>query len=51
MSTWTAVADRSAVEPEAPIAVKVGETDIGLYDVERRGVRDRGDLPARPAPS
>jgi nitrite reductase/ring-hydroxylating ferredoxin subunit len=34
MSTWTAVADRSAVEPEAPIAVKVGDADIGLYDVE-----------------
>jgi nitrite reductase/ring-hydroxylating ferredoxin subunit len=34
MSSWTAVADRSAVEPEAPVAVKVGEQDIGLYDVD-----------------
>jgi nitrite reductase/ring-hydroxylating ferredoxin subunit len=33
MSTWTTVVDRSAVEPESPIAVRVGNADIGLYDV------------------
>lgn len=33
MSTWTAVADRNAVQPEAPVAVTVGQQAIGLYDV------------------
>ena len=34
MTTWTAVGERSAVEPESPLGVKVGDTDIGIYDVD-----------------
>jgi 3-phenylpropionate/trans-cinnamate dioxygenase ferredoxin component len=33
MSEWTSVADRSAVEPEAPLGVIVNGTEIGVYDV------------------
>jgi nitrite reductase/ring-hydroxylating ferredoxin subunit len=34
MSEWTAVATRDQVEPDNPLGVKVGEAEIGLYDVE-----------------
>ncbi len=34
METWTDVAARNEVEPDNPLAVKVGELDVGLFDVD-----------------
>jgi nitrite reductase/ring-hydroxylating ferredoxin subunit len=33
MSDWTDVAARDAIEPDAPLGVVVGGTEVGLYDV------------------
>lgn len=34
MSEWTAVGDRDQVDPDTPLGVKLGETDIGVFDVD-----------------
>ena len=33
MSEWTAVGTRDQVEPDNPLAAKVGELAVGIYDV------------------
>lgn len=34
MSTWTEVGERAQVDPDSPLGVKVGDVDIGVYDVD-----------------
>ena len=34
MSEWTAVGDRDQVDPDTPLGVKLGEVDVGVYDVD-----------------
>ena len=34
MDSWTTVATRDQVEPDQPLGVSVGETKIGVYDVD-----------------
>ena len=34
MSEWTAVGTRDQVEPDNPLAAKVGELAVGIYDVD-----------------
>jgi len=34
MSTWTEVGERSRVDPDAPLGVTLGETRIGIYEVD-----------------
>jgi nitrite reductase/ring-hydroxylating ferredoxin subunit len=34
MSEWTTVGQRDQVEPDTPLGVSVGETKIGVYDVD-----------------
>lgn len=34
MSQWTAVGDRTQVDPDNPLAVTVGEAKIGVYEVD-----------------
>ena len=34
MSHWTAVGNRDAVEQDNPLATKVGDSDIGVYEVD-----------------
>lgn len=34
MSEWTPVGTRDQVEPDAPLAAKIGELAIGIYDVD-----------------
>lgn len=36
MDEWTVVGSRDQVEPDNPLAVKVGAASIGVYDVEGR---------------
>ena len=34
MSTWTEVGERARVDPDTPLGVTVGETRIGIYEVD-----------------
>ena len=34
MNEWISVAEREQVEPDTPLGVKIGEAEIGLYDVD-----------------
>jgi len=34
MSEWTAVGTRDQVEPDNPLAARVGELAVGIYDVD-----------------
>lgn len=34
MSNWTAVGERTSVDPDNPLGVTVGETKLGIYDVD-----------------
>jgi 3-phenylpropionate/trans-cinnamate dioxygenase ferredoxin subunit len=34
MDEWTVVGTRDEVEPDTPLAAKIGEASIGVYDVD-----------------
>ena len=34
MSNWTDVGERSQIEPDTPLAAKVGDVAVGVYDIE-----------------